>query len=208
MKKNKYVKIIALICAGVIILVGVCKFLSLYTLQWRNSLNISQDNVKEIVGILNQLDYTLPDGYIEDDSEGELIYPKKTWLGDYTYESQKYEITISKFSGKEMDSEDFYSRASCYHFGERREILNGRYYKMIETGEFEDYCWVASPLEEHIYEDEFLPIYTSYWGVFCIQNGGDAFYCEYGVYSIIPTFYVGLPPRRLSALEILEPLVK
>ncbi|MBE6802392.1 MAG: hypothetical protein E7530_05885 [Ruminococcaceae bacterium] len=175
-------------------------FVSQYTRFWNNDLNISKDNIEEIVEVLNQLDYTMPEGYSE--SEGESIYPTKEPIGEYYTSTDTYEIRVSKFSGKEMDKETFYSCSPCY-FENHSDVLNGRYYKMIETGEYGNYHWISTPLEAYVDEDDVVPLYGLYYGEFCIQNGEEAYICQYSVCASTSVFW-GLKPPELSAIELLQ----
>lgn len=202
MKRNILKKVILLIATVVIVVLAlsVCKYVSQFTRFWENELNISQNTIEEIVNVLNQFDYVMPEGY--DESEGEPTYPTKKGVGIYHIATDTYELSISKFSGKEMTKEDFYSCSPCY-FENHSDSLNGRYYKMIETGEFGDYCWISTPLEAYINEDDIIPLYGLYYGDFCIQNGEDAYICQYSVCTP-PSIFFGLKPPALSALEMLE----
>lgn len=175
-------------------------YVSQYTRFWNNNLNISKENIKEVVEVLNQLDYTMPEGYAN--SDGEPIYPVKEPIGEYYISTDTYEVTVSKFSGEEMNKEEFYSCSPCF-FENHSDALDDRYYKMIEKGDCGDYCWITTPLEAHIDEDDIVPVYGIYYGEFCIQNGEDAFICQYSVCAPTSVFF-GLKPSELSAIELLQ----
>lgn len=202
MKNNVLKTVVPIILVLAVIVISVLTalvYVSQYTRFWENELNISQDTVEEIVEVLNQLDYSMPEEY--DETEGDPIYPDKKPIGEYYVSTDTYELRVSKFSGKEMEKEDFYSCSPCY-FENHSDVLNERYYKMIETGEFGDCCWISTPLEASINEDDIIPLYGLYYGEFCIQNGEDAYICQYAVCAS-PSIFFGLKPPALSAMELL-----
>ena len=200
-KEKKFIKpaivTIVVLVIGFIIYGSVCPYITL----WEDSLNISESNIKDVVEILQNFNYELPEDW-EEISDGDNVYPNKTPIGIYEIQTEEYNLIISKFSGEELNKDEFYSCSPCYFENNAGSTYtNERFYEMIKKGEFENIYWLSTPLEAYINENEIIKFFGVYYGSFCIQDGKDAFVCQYSVNSK-PSIIFGFP-LSISVFELL-----